>query len=246
MNKIILALTILVTITMGADAQMKCAAGKCGSEMKSGDAKPKKMMNMFQSVAKDKVTMLQSGDAKLFCPECGMSLPMFYKTNHSAIVDGKVKQYCSMHCLVEDMKSGAKPTDIKVVDLHSLKFIAATKAYYVVGSRKKGTMSMVSKYAFASKVNADAFAKKNGGEVLTYDEALKSAEGDFDKDGTMIAKKQDMMASKGEMIYKQKCQKIDDKFETTAEAKAFIEKSKSCEGVNPKQLQALGLYLSRR
>ena len=245
MNKILLALVTLVAITTAGNAQMKCGEGKCGASMKSGDATPKKMMKMFQSVPKDRATILQGGDAKLFCPECGMSLPMFYKTNHSATVDGKVKQYCSMHCLVDDMKSGAKPTDLKVVDLHSLKFTDATKAFYVVGSEKKGTMSMISKYAFASRVNADAFAQKYGGSVMTYDEALKSAERDFEKDGTMIAKKQDMMASKGEMIYNKKCQKIDNKFKTIAEAKAFIVTNKSCEGLNPKQLQAVGLYLSR-
>ncbi|SFV63375.1 FIG01209012: hypothetical protein [hydrothermal vent metagenome] len=246
MNKIVLALVTLVAITTASNAQMKCGEGKCGAAMKSGDAAPKKMMKMFQSVPKEKATILQSGDAKLFCPECGMSLPMFYKTNHSATVDGKVKQYCSMHCLVDDIRGGAKPTDVKVVDVHSLKFIDATKAFYVVGSSKKGTMSMVSKYAFASKVNADAFAQKNGGEVMSYDDALKRAEKEFDKDGAMIAKKQDMMASKGEMIYGKKCQKIDAKFKTTAEAKAYILAHKSCEGLNPKQLQAVGLYLSRR
>jgi len=245
MNKILLALVALVAIATTANAQMKCGEGKCGASMKSGDATPKKMMKMFQSVPKDKATILQSGDAKLFCPECGMSLPMFYKTNYSATVDSKVKQYCSMHCLVDDMKSGAKPTDVKVVDLHSLKFIDATKAFYVVGSNKKGTMSMVSKYAFASKANADSFVQKHSGKVVRYDEALKSAEGDFEKDGTMIAKKQDMMASKGEMIYNKKCQKIDTKFKTTAAAKAFIVANKSCEGLNAKQLQAVGLHLSR-
>ena len=246
MKKIVLALVTLMAMVTVSDAQMKCGEGKCGAAMKSKDAAPKKMMKMFQSVPKDKATILQSGDAKLFCPKCGMSLPMFYKTNHSATVDGKVKQYCSIHCLVDDMKSGAKPTDIKVVDVKSLNFIDATKAFYVVGSNKKGTMSMVSKYAFASKANADAFAQKNSGKVVTYDEALKSAEGDFEKDGTMIAKKQDMMASKGEMVYGKKCQKIDTKFKTTAEAKAYIVANKSCKELNPKQLQAVGLYLSRR
>ncbi len=250
MKKVLLALLVLAGMTSIANAEMKCApgkcaAGKCGAAMKSGN-KPKKMTKMFQMVPADKATILQKGDAKMFCPECGMTLPMFYKTNHAATVDGKVKQYCSIHCVVEDMKKGSKLEDIKVVDVKSLKFIPAEKAFYVVGSSKKGTMTMVSKYAFANKVDAEAFAKENGGKVVDFKGALKAAEDDFDKDSTMIAKKQKMMAQKGEMMYGKMCQKTDKKFATTAEAKAFIVENKLCKDLNPKQLQAVGLYLKSR
>ena len=245
MKKVLITLLALGTMFTFANAEMKCAPGKCGAAMKS-QAKPKKMMKMFQSVPADKATILQTGDTKMFCPECGMTLPMFYKTNHTATVDGKVKQYCSIHCVVEDAKKGSKLTNIKVVDVNSLKFIDADKALYVVGSSKKGTMTMTSKYAFASKVNAEAFAKENGGKVVQYAEAYKAAEADFDKDAAMIAKKQGMMAQKGEMMYGKMCQKTDKKFATTAEAKAFIVENKLCKDLNPKQLQAVGLYLKGR
>jgi hypothetical protein len=55
-----------------------------------------------------------------------------------------------------------------------------------------------------------------------------------------------MMAKKGEMIYNKKCQKIDLKFNSIADAKAYITKTKSCQGLNPKALQAVGIYLFRR
>jgi nitrous oxide reductase accessory protein NosL len=250
MKKVLLILLVLGGAMSVANAEMKCApgkcaAGKCGAAMKA-QAKPKKMMKMFQSVSMDKATILQKGDARVFCPECGMALPMFYKTNHAATVDGKVKQYCSIHCVAEDMKKGSKLKDIKVVDVNSLKFIDAEKAYYVVGSSKKGTMSMVSKYAFAKKVDAEAFAKENGGKITDFKGALKVAEEDFDKDSQMIAKKQEMMAHKGEMIYEKMCQKTDKKFESTAKAKAFVAGNKLCKDLNPKQLQAVGLYLKNR
>jgi len=148
--------------------------------------------------------------------------------------------------VVEDTKKGSKLTDIKVVDVTSLKFIAVDKACYVVGSAKKGTMTMVSKYAFASKADAQAFAKANGGEVVDYNGAYKAAEGDFDKDSKMVAKKQAMMTKKGEMIYGKMCQKTDKKFATTAEAKAFIVENKLCKDLNAKQMQAVGLYLKNR
>jgi nitrous oxide reductase accessory protein NosL len=231
MKKILLTLLALGTLATFAQAE---------------EAKPKKMMKMFQTVSKGEATLLQEGKAKPFCPECGMTLPMFYKTNHAATVDGKVKQYCSIHCVVEDTQKGSKLTDIKVVDVTSLKFIAADKASYVVGSSKKGTMTMVSKYAFANKADAEAFAKANGGDVVDYNGAYKAAESDFAKDSKMVAKKQAMMAQKGEMMYGKMCQKTDKKFATTAEAKAFIVENKLCKDLNPKQMQAIGLYLKSR
>ena len=245
MKKILITLLALGALLTVSNAEMKCAAGKCGAAMKSSE-KPKTMTKMFQAVPKGQATILQKGDAKIFCPECGMTLPMFYKTNHVATIDGKVKQYCSIHCVVEDMKKGSKLKDIKVVDVNSLKFIPADKAFYVVGSSKKGTMTMVSKYAFASKVNAEAFAKEYGGKVLDFKGALKAAEADFDKDSMMIAKKQKMMAEKGAMVYKKRCKETDKKFETVADAKAFVLDNKLCEGIKGKQLQAVGLYLKNR
>ncbi|RRS30432.1 MAG: hypothetical protein P794_07065 [Epsilonproteobacteria bacterium (ex Lamellibrachia satsuma)] len=245
MKKLLFALLALGAMINFSHAEMKCAAGKCGAAMKQA-GHPKKMMKMFQAVPKGKATLLQEGKAKAFCPECGMTLPMFYKTNHAATVDGKVKQYCSIHCMVEDMQKGSKLTNIKVVDVTSLKFIPAEKAFYVVGSRKKGTMTAVSKYAFASKAEAEAFAKANGGKVTDFKGALEAAKADFAKDSKMIAKKQAMMAQKGKMMYGKMCQKTDKKFASTAEAKAFIIDNKLCKGLNGKQLQAVGLYLKNR
>jgi len=231
MKKILLTLLALGTLATFAQAE---------------EAKPKKMTKMFQSVSKGEATLLQEGKAKPFCPECGMTLPMFFKTNHAATVNGTLKQYCSLHCVVEDSKKGSKLTDIKVVDVSSLKFIDANKAFYVVGSSKKGTMSMVSKYAFANKADAEAFAKANGGKVMDYSAAYKAAESDFAKDSKMVAKKQAMMAEKGKMMYGKMCQKTDKKFVTTAEAKAFMVENKLCKDLNPKQMQAIGLYLKNR
>jgi len=245
MKKTVMALLAVGMLTSLSYAEMKCAPGKCGAAMK-GMEKPKKMMKMFQSVPKEKATILQDGKAKMFCPECGMTLPMFYKTNHAATVNGKVKQYCSIHCLVEDMNKGVKPTEIRVVDVTTLKFVPAEKATYVVGSHKKGTMSRVSKYAFAKKSDAEAFAKANGGKVTDFNGALEAAKADFAKDAQMIGKKQAMMAKKGEMVYGKMCQKTDKKFATTAEAKAFVVANKLCKGLNGKQLQAVGLYLKNR
>ncbi len=202
---------------------------------------------MFQRVPAEKATLLQQGDAKMFCPECGMNLPMFYKTNHVAEVDGKTKQYCSLHCLVEDREINHKTLkNIRVVDVTTLQFIPVEEAFYVVGSDVKGTMSMTSKYAFGTKEAADAFAKAHGGRVTDFQGAYEAAKADFTKDTAMISEKQAMMAQKGEMLYRKRCKPVSKRFTSPAEAKAYIVKKGLCEGLQGKQLQAVGLYLSRR
>ena len=212
-----------------------------------GDGKAKKQMKMFQSVPMDKATILQSGKAKMFCSACGMTLPMFYKTNHAATHKGHTEQYCSLHCLAEvNMKSEGALRDIKVVDVTSLKFIDVKDATYVVGSSKKGTMSMKSKYAFAKKADAVKFAKKFGGDIMNFKGAYRVALRGLDKEMKMIAKKQAKMAKKGMMIYNKMCKKTDLKFNSTAEAKAFVKSSKICGDIKGKKLQAVGIYLGRR
>jgi nitrous oxide reductase accessory protein NosL len=203
------------------------------------------MPKNYRAVPLQKAQILQDGKAKMFCPKCGMTLPMFYRTNHAAKVDGKMEQFCSLHCLVEEMNSGKKVEDIQVVDNSSLKFIPAKDAWYVVGSSKPATMSKVSKYAFAKESDAKAFAKEFGGKVMKFDEVLKLAKESFKKEKMMISKKQAMMAKKGREIYEKMCQKIDKKFASAAEAKAYIKANNLCKGLKGKPLQAVGLFLSR-
>ena len=205
-------------------------------------AKSKHMM--YQAVPMSKAQIIQKGQNKAYCSNCGMTLRMFYKTNHAAIINGKVRQYCSMHCLAEDAVKGLNPKDIKVIDNTTLKFIPAKKAYYVVGSKKPATMSKVSKYAFGTKVAAEAFAKKFGGKVMSFDEAFAIAKKAYKKEAMMIGKMQHMMAKKGKMIFTKKCKASNlPKFNSTGEAKAYIKSHKICGKIMGKPLQAVGLYL---
>jgi len=137
---------------------------------------PKKM---FQSVPKKDAILLQTGKDRRYCAMCGMDLVKFYKTSHSATKDSKVYQYCSIHCLEDHLGHGATLKNPKVVDVSSLKFISIKDAYYVVGSKKKGTMSRVSKYAFAKLEDAKEFQAKNGGKIMRFNDALKRAKEDF-------------------------------------------------------------------
>jgi len=202
------------------------------------------MKKPFQAVKPSQATLLQTNSAKKFCPVCGMTLPMFYKTNHAAQTDGHAKQFCSIHCLVmvKDMKN-MDLKDIKVVDTTSLKFIDAKTAHYVIGSDKKATMSMVSKYAFASKDAALKFQNSYGGKIMSFDELVELVKKSQAKDMAATKKRQAKASKKGSMIYKKICKKTQKEFISTAQAKAFLKSSKICGDIKGKKLQAIGMYL---
>lgn len=238
MKKIVLLFTALVMMSSnGFSEEMQ-------HEMKAETGK--KMPTRFQAVSPAKAVILQEGETKMFCPECGMTLPMFYKTNHAADVDGKTTQFCSIHCLAEVMANGAKVTNVKVVDNTTLEFIDVINSWYVFGSSKPGTMSMTSKYAFGKKSDAQQFAKEFGGKVMTYYDVLDSVKATLEEERAMVQKKQVKAAFKGETIYMHMCTSIDNKFSSVAEAKAFLMKEKPCGDIKGKKLQAVALYLYAR
>jgi len=238
MFKTVLTAIIMVALSTGCSAKEEMAVAKKQTQSKM-------QMKMFQSVAADKAALLQEGKEKAYCPSCGMTLPMFYKTNHAATVNGKTKQYCSIHCVAEDILKGTDVSNIKVVDTNTLKFIDTSKAFYVLGSSKKGTMSAKSKYAFSTQKEAAAFAKANGGTVGDFNAALALAKKDFSPEvvAKMKAKKM-MMAKKGGKVYKMKCKQTAlPKFSSVAEAKSYVNENNLCNGLKGKPLQALGIYL---
>jgi nitrous oxide reductase accessory protein NosL len=209
---------------------------------------------MFQSVPLEKATILQSGKDKMYCPNCGMYLPKFYKTSHVArLKDGTIRQYCSMYCLVEEFevtKYRGKSNlldKVMVVDVTSLKYIDAKDAFYVVGSKVGGTMTMMSKYAFGKKTDAQKFANKNGGMIVDFEKAYDSAISDFAKDTALVHKKRSTkMYKMGKKLFYSSCDKdslanID--AHTMGNMKALIKNSGICgKNLNDKQLQAIMLY----
>ncbi|MBL0707826.1 MAG: nitrous oxide reductase accessory protein NosL [Sulfurimonas sp.] len=134
---------------------------------------------MFQTVDAKDATLVGSGKNKKSCSRCGMNLVKFYKTSHKAVYKGRSVQYCSIHCLVEHLGEENALKNLQVVDLTSLKFINVGDAFYVVGSKKRGTMSRVSKYAFLDESMAKKFQAKYGGEIMDFNGALEVAKKDF-------------------------------------------------------------------
>ena len=134
---------------------------------------------MFQSVSEESAILVQDGSEKTSCTRCGMNLIKFYKTSHSATIDNKVYQYCSIHCLIDHLAEGRSLDDPKVVDASSLKFIDIRAAHYVVGSNKKGTMTQISKYAFSKEEDAKKFQADNSGKIMNFFKAMEIVKKDF-------------------------------------------------------------------
>ena len=204
-----------------------------------------KMKPMFQSVDPSKATLVGNGEGKEYCAVCGMNLVKFYKTNH--VYNGK--QVASLHCLYE-LTEGKIPSDAQVVDTKNLNLIDVNKAFYVVGSSVKGTMTRNSKYAFSTEADAKEFQAANGGEIMNFAKAYEIAGQDFEGDNKMIkAKREDGVYAHGKEFYEANCEKTDPKsFKAISELKAHLkqvcdskEASKAPE--YDKHLQAAALYL---
>ncbi|ACZ11732.1 nitrous oxide reductase accessory protein NosL [Sulfurospirillum deleyianum] len=193
---------------------------------------------MFQSVPEEKAVLIQSGDAKRYCPNCGMDLVKFQKTSHAH----KDHQYCSIHCLVEDTK-GVFPKDAKVIDTKNLGFIEAINAFYVVGSSKPGTMTMNSQYAFVREADAKTFQEENGGRIVKFEEAYAIAKEDFAKDSAMLKNKRERSVyGMGEKLYNNGCEKVNAaSFANIALLKVALKKA--CRLESEGQYQMVALYL---
>mgnify|MGYP000600234239 CR=1 FL=1 len=147
--------------------------------------------NEFSKVAMHEPELIQKGDGKNYCPICGMNLTHNYKTSHGVILsDGTAKQYCSIRCLASDWGViESRVEKVVVIDAKSEKLIDAKKAFYVVGSKVPGTMSMVSKLAFEHEADAKAFVKEEGGEITTFDKAFEKAKASLKEDVDEFIKK---------------------------------------------------------
>ena len=107
------------------------------------------------------------------CPICNMYIKKFYKTSHAVVYNnGKKEHFCSITCLVKEMKKRKDIKMIYAVDASTNKLINAKKAIYVIGSKISSTMGKTSRFAFASKSSAKAFQKRYGGKIGNFSEAL--------------------------------------------------------------------------
>ena len=146
-------------------------------------------------------TSAQAEEQK-WCPLCSMNLKMFWKTTHwLTYSDGARTGYCSIHCASKVYRKRA--TEIErweIADYDTQKLINAYKAHFLIGSDLPGTMTPVSKLAFASLDVARRYQKEHGGTIGTLDDALKRAIEGRGEDMAMIKKKVAKMSAMGKKL----------------------------------------------
>lgn len=223
-NKIILCITLVLVFSLNLGA------------------------NQFTKVASGEPILIQDGKEKHWCPICGMNLKTFYKTSHtSKLQNGTKRQYCSIRCLAIDMQEyKINLNSVTVIDAKTQKLINAKNAFYVIGSKVKGTMTKKSKLAFAVKTDAQEFMKKYKGNIITFDTALKSAQKSLKSDIAMINKKKEKkIYPMGKKIFEKKCNKDIDltNYIEINELKSALKNDKLCKPLKEKRLQAVSLYL---
>ncbi|WP_211221629.1 nitrous oxide reductase accessory protein NosL [Desulfocurvibacter africanus] len=173
-------------------------AEHCGQDAaclkKCGDAYEHKLSRAHGTLIFDKaVAEVGRGEAdyKLHpsCPLCGMSREKFA---HSRMLvqydDGSVYAACSLHCVAIDLvvNIDKAPARIMVGDHATRQLIDAEKAVWVVGGSKPGVMSARAKWAFADDKAAREYMQENGGQMATFDEAIKASFEDMHEDTRMI------------------------------------------------------------
>jgi nitrous oxide reductase accessory protein NosL len=67
---------------------------------------------------------------------------------------------------------------VRVADYDTKELIDAVKAVWVIGGSEWGVMTQTPKWAFSGKDGAEAFVRKSGGAVATWEKALSEATGE--------------------------------------------------------------------
>ena len=130
------------------------------------------------------------------CKYCGMDREKFA---HSRMLieyeDGMAVGTCSIHCAAIDLATNIDKTPkvIWVGDYQTKELVDAEKAVWVIGGSKMGVMTKNAKWAFGKTEEANAFVTANGGNISTFDQAMKAAYEDMYADTKMIREKRKAM-----------------------------------------------------
>ena len=129
------------------------------------------------------------------CKYCGMNREQFA---HSRMLveydDGTAEGTCSLHCMAVELALhiDKTPKTIWVGDLNDKKLIDAEKASWIIGGNKMGVMTKRAKWAFGKKEDAEKFKAENGGDLASFEQAVKAAYEDMYADTKMIRERRKM------------------------------------------------------
>ncbi len=133
------------------------------------------------------------------CQYCGMDRVKF---GHSRMLvkykDGGEVGTCSLHCMALEYASSISriPVSLQVADFNSGELLDVNEAFWVIGGDKKGVMTARAKWAFAEKIKAEAFVASHGGNISSFDAALKASYEDMYADVQRIRKMRAMKMQK--------------------------------------------------
>ena len=129
------------------------------------------------------------------CKYCGMDREKF---GHSRMLveyeDGTSLGTCSLHCMAVELAThlDKTPKAVLVGDYNSKTLVDAEKASWIIGGNKMGVMTKTAKWAFGKKEDADKFKAENGGDLASFEQAIKAAYEDMYADTKMIRERRKM------------------------------------------------------
>lgn len=112
------------------------------------------------------------------CSVCGMWIDLYMKTRHViTLEDGSSESFCSIACASKYIKGHeGNISRVMAADFNTRELVNAEEAFYLSGSDVPGVMTYTSRIAFSTQKAADAFQKKHGGSIITFDQALRELE----------------------------------------------------------------------
>ncbi len=130
------------------------------------------------------------------CPHCGMDRNMWNHSRHLVHYDDDLAVgTCSIHCLAVNLSLNLD-RGIKAIyaadfgaDGKPKTLVNVDKASYLIGSKLKGTMTQESKMAFSSPDQAKAIQTEQGGELGSFEDALRKTYLGMAEDTIMIRKR---------------------------------------------------------
>jgi copper chaperone NosL len=143
-------------------------------------------------VAMDLDDIVQYGS----CKYCGMDRQKFAQSRMLiGYDDGSTSGLCSLHCAALELANeiDKMPETLKVGDFNTKELVNAEEAIWVIGGDLQGAMSGRAKWAFASKESAGQFTAEHGGEIASFEDAVKAAYEDMYQDTRMIRQKRKEM-----------------------------------------------------
>jgi nitrous oxide reductase accessory protein NosL len=138
------------------------------------------------------------------CQQCSMDRAVHARSRMLIVyADGTTVGVCSIHCAAEDMKQhGDKQAkSLMVGDFTTKELIDAKTATWVIGGGMPGVMTSQAKWAFASESEAQSFVKENGGQVASFDQAIKAAQEEVSGEGKTSDKHRGHMGPGVQMIF---------------------------------------------